>query len=139
MAGKFRERLVLFSSIFNWHKLKCVNPLSRRCKWAEWDKTTNDALQRPTEQLPAGTDLVRKDWVALNRARAKVGNTATNLFQWKLAPGTECPCGHPRQTVDHIMSECSLGPHCTDADLRQCNQAAREARYAMMMMITTIV
>ena len=95
-------------------------------KWNEWDcSTTNDAIQAPREQLPTGTDLPRKSWVTLNRARAKVGKTTSSLHKWGLAPNSECPCGHPKQTVDHILSECTLGPHCTDFDLRDCTETAQ--------------
>ena len=95
-------------------------------KWNEWDcSPTNNATQAPREQLPTGTGLPRKSWVTLNRARAKVGKTASSLHKWGLAPNSECPCGHPKQTVDHILSECTLGPHCTDLDLRDCTETAR--------------
>ena len=106
---KSRESFITVESLHPDH-----SAYSRLDKWKEWDKTSNDAVQPPNEQLPAGTDLKRKDWVALNRARAKVGNTTSNLFKWKLALDTHCPCGYPRQTMDHILSECSLGPHCRD-------------------------
>ncbi|GFS26736.1 endoglucanase [Elysia marginata] len=39
--------------------------------WNTWDNTTNEAIQPPKEQLPSGRELQRKDWVTLNRARAK--------------------------------------------------------------------
>ena len=53
--------------------------LSAPCRlsnWNEWDDIPNEAIQCPAEQLPTGTDLQRKDWASLNRARAKVGKTA---------------------------------------------------------------
>merc|ERR1712240_483064 len=92
-------------------------------KWIEWDcSSTNEAIQPPREQLPRGTDLSRKLWVTLNRARAKVGKTISSLHKWGLASSSECPCGHPKQTVDHILSECPQGPHCSDQDLRECTE-----------------
>ena len=102
-----------------------ISAISRLQAWNEWDNHNNEATQPPAEQLPTGTDLQRKDWVSLNRARAKVGKTAGTLHKWKLTSTSECPCGHPDQTVEHILSECSQGPHCTDQDLRECNEAAR--------------
>ena len=94
-------------------------------KWIEWDcPSTNEAIQPPREQLPRGTDLPRKLWVTLNRARAKVGKTVSSLHKWGLASSSECPCGHPKQTVDHILSECTKGPHCSDQDLRECTDTA---------------
>ncbi|GFR65475.1 ATP-dependent RNA helicase p62-like [Elysia marginata] len=57
--------------------------------------------------------------------RAKVGKTASTLHKWKLRPNSECPCGNQKQTMDHILSECTEGPHCTDQDLRDCTDAAQ--------------
>ncbi|GFS03382.1 retrovirus-related Pol polyprotein from type-1 retrotransposable element R1 [Elysia marginata] len=57
--------------------------------WNTWDNTTNEAIQPPKEQLPSGRELQRKDWVTLNRARAKVGKTASTLHKWKLRPNSE--------------------------------------------------
>ena len=48
--------------------------------WIDWDQSScNNALQEPSEQLPTGTWLHRKDWVTLNQARTKVGRTGKNL------------------------------------------------------------
>ena len=99
---------------------------SRLNNWYDWDNIPNEAIQPPTEQLPTGIDLSRKDWVSLNRARAKVGKTASTLHKWNLKPTSECTCGHPKQTVDHILTECTEGPHCTDHDLRDCTEAAQD-------------
>ncbi|GFR75006.1 sodium/glucose cotransporter [Elysia marginata] len=93
--------------------------------WNTWDNTTNEAIQPPKEQLPSGRELQRKDWVTLNRARAKVGKAASTLHKWKLRPNSECPCGNQNKTMDHILSECTEGPHCTDQDLRDCTDAAQ--------------
>ncbi|GFS15522.1 RNA-directed DNA polymerase from mobile element jockey [Elysia marginata] len=93
--------------------------------WNTWDNTTNEAIQTPKEQLPSGRELQRKDWVTLNRARAKAGKTASALHKWKLRLNSECPCGNQNQTMDHILSECTEGPHCTDQDLRDCTDAAQ--------------
>ena len=93
-------------------------------KWNEWDNHISDAVQDPVEELPSGTDLARKDWVTLNRARAKVGKTGRNLHRWGLATSSVCQCGHPDQTMEHILRECD-GPTCTDLDLKECNEAAK--------------
>ncbi|GFR73303.1 ATP-dependent RNA helicase p62-like [Elysia marginata] len=93
--------------------------------WNTWDNTTNEAIQPPKEQLPSGRELQRKDWVTLNRTRAIVGKIASTLHKWKLRPNSECPCGNQNQTMDHIQSECTEGPHYTDQDLRDCTDAAQ--------------
>ena len=94
-------------------------------QWREWDQSTgNDAVQAPAEELAKGTHLPRREWAALNRARAKVGRTSKNLHKWNLSPSGECPCGEPQQTVEHLLRDCSLGPTCTDQDLLDCNESA---------------
>ena len=96
-------------------------------RWLEWDQAPcNNALQSPTEQLPRGTALKRKDWVTLNRARAKVGRTGKNLHRWGLKPSSECSCGHESQTMEHILEDCELGPAISDSDLLECSDAALE-------------
>ena len=88
--------------------------------WTGWDQSPdNDALPDPTEQLPSGTHLQRKDWVTLNRGRAKVGRTMKNL-----QPTRECPCGHPTQTMEHILENCTLCPKTTNTDLLECKDTA---------------
>ena len=97
----------------------------RTDQWTQRDTCNNNAIQPPKEALPNGTDIPRKDWVALNRARAKVGKTASTLHKWKLAETSECPCGSPNQTMQHVLTDCSLGPVCTDRDLLMCNRHAK--------------
>ena len=82
--------------------------------------------QTQNEELRRGTNLQRKDWVTLNRGRAKVGRTGDNLKRWGLKPTSECSCGHPSQTIEHIIESCELGPRITDTDLLECNDAALE-------------
>ena len=46
-------------------------------QWKEWDQTIeSDSVQKPSEHLPKGTELTRREWRTLNRARLKVGQTA---------------------------------------------------------------
>ena len=94
-------------------------------EWKQWDKTPqNDAVQDPQEELPKGTNLPRKDWVTLNRARSKVGRTQKTLHRWGLAKSSKCPCGQRVQTMEHILRECNIGPNSSDTDPRDCNPAA---------------
>ena len=102
-------------------------PTYRVDRWKEWDQTpTNDALQDPREELPKGKTLQRKDWVCLNRARAKVGRTGRNLQKWGITPSSECQCGHQDQTMEHVLRQCDLGPNITDKDLWEANVLALE-------------
>ena len=109
--------------------IKSLNPMEsaayRLEHWREIDNyPPSGAIQNPCESLPEGTNLCRRDWVTLNRARAGVGRTGDNLRKWGLAPSAECLCGHPYQTMQHILSDCSLGPVCSDLDLFECNRTA---------------
>ena len=108
---------------------KSLNPneasTSRIEQWKEWDNKVSEAVQKPTETLACGTDLERKEWVALNRARSKVGRTAEALHKWRISSSSECSCGASRQTMEHLLSGCSLGPKCSDSDLQECNDTAR--------------
>ena len=128
LAGHIPPRSRL-SSRSSFMKVESLDPdLSsqhRINEWTQWDNYQNNAIQAPREALPSGTDLPRKDWVTLNRARAKVGKTASTLHKWKLSPTSECPCGDPEQTMQHILTDCPLGPVCTDRDLIKCNRNAK--------------
>jgi len=70
----------------------------RTSKWSEWDSYDSNAVQSPREEITTGIDFLRKDWVSLNRVRAKVGKTASSLHKWNSAPTSECTCGEPKQT-----------------------------------------
>ena len=121
-----KKRLKSRNSFIN---AKSLNPneasASRIEQWKEWDSKTTDAVQQPTETLACGTNLERKEWVALNRARSKVGRTAATLHKWKITPNSECSCGAPKQTMEHLLNGCSLGPTCSDIDLLECNDTAK--------------
>ena len=96
----------------------------RLSQWKEWDQNTgNFAVQEPTEELAKGTDLPRKEWVTLNRARTKVGRTAKNLQRWNLSVSRDCACGEPTQSMEHLLR--TIGPTCTDNDLLVCNESAK--------------
>ena len=118
-----RSRLRSRSSFMTNESLDPDEAASYRINaWKEWDTTPrNDAVQEPQEDLPKGTNLPRKDWVTLNRARSKVGRTQKNLHRWGLAKTSKCPCGKRVQTMEHILRECNIGPTCSDTDLRECS------------------
>lgn len=95
-------------------------------KWKDLDGSTgNGALQEPSDQLPNGHGLPRKDLVALNLARTRVGRTADNLKRWKISEDNKCICGAP-QTMEHILLDCGQGPECSDAELLAYNDVARD-------------
>ena len=93
-------------------------------RWTETDQHHRQSIPEPSENLPNGTSLSRKDWVALNRARAKVGRTGDNLLGWGLSESAQCTCGEPIQSMDHILQGCLGGPSCSNEDLLEANQTA---------------
>ena len=122
------RRLKSRKSFMTIHSLDPEQSANHRLeKWREWDHyPPNGAIQSPNEQLPSGTTLPRKDWVTLNRARTRVGKTGNNTYNWGLSSTSECLCGHPVQTMEHILRDCGLGPICTDQDLLNTNEAAKQ-------------
>ena len=57
--------------------------------------------------------------------RAKVARTGDNMLQWDLRESSNCPCGHPDQSLDHIQYLCPLTSRVSDEDLREASDRAR--------------
>ena len=121
------QRLPSRKSFFTVEGLGRTSPASFRVeKWIELvDGDENEALPAPLEKLPAGAELPRKEWVALNRARAKVAKTRDNLHKWGVVEDAQCPCGAEVQTIAHLLNDCPLSEPCSDADLRDASNIAR--------------
>ena len=84
------------------------------------------ACPPPSPSLPPGADLTRKQWVPhklLHSGTARVGET---LQRWGMQEAASCPCGHPTQTVEHVVSDRILlespgdltALHCPNAETR---------------------
>ena len=58
--------------------------------------------------LPPGADLPRKQWVRLNRLRSGTARVGETLQLWGMQEAASCPCGHPTQTVEHVVTDCVL-------------------------------
>ncbi|KAI8482942.1 hypothetical protein Bbelb_393600 [Branchiostoma belcheri] len=120
------RRLKSRRSFMTARRLGGMTPATLRVELLkESHPSNNRALPLPSETLPPGTDLRRRDWVALNRARAKVARTGDNLARWGKSTSTTCSCGEDPQTIQHLMHGCRLGPTCTNTDLQEANEAAR--------------
>ena len=63
----------------------------------------------PTNKLPPGLDLSRKEWSTLNRLRTGVGRFNYCLSKWGLRLSSSCSCGPIDQTADHVIV-CPLNP-----------------------------
>ena len=96
-------------------------------KWSVRDQLPSlESLPPPSENLPNGMSFARREWVALNRARAGVGRTNNNLHRWGLSDSAACPCGEPNQTMNHILRNCKIGPNCSNQDLLEANHTAHQ-------------
>ena len=101
-------------------------PKYRMERWKAYDPLPEViSVQEPRESLPHGTNLSRKEWRTLNRARSGVGRTRENLHKWGYILSPSCSCGAPVQTMAHIKTNCGLGPTCTEEDLYDAKEAAR--------------
>ena len=105
-------------------RLKSRSPFSRQSARLQtekfdpdktWIDRVNDgprfvqtACPPPGQFLPPGADLPRKQWVRLNRLRSGTARVGDTLQRWGLQESAACACGHPNQTVQHIVSDCKL-------------------------------
>jgi len=70
-----------------------------------------------------GSNVNRKAWTNLHRARAKVWKKNSNLHKWGLCDTQDCRIGE-MQTMKHVLQECCLETHCFDQDLKEANPNA---------------
>ena len=66
------------------------------------------ACPPPSPSLPPSADLPRKQWVRLNRLRSGTARVGETLQLWGMQEAASCPCGHPTQTVEHVVTDCVL-------------------------------
>ena len=62
-------------------------------------------MEEPGKLL--GEDLPCKQWTMLNHLRTGVGRFSATMKGWSLKDSAMCECGHPEQTVDHMIESCS--------------------------------
>ena len=96
----------------------------RNTRWKDSIEALPTSVPEPAEQLPPGSDLSRKHWVALNRARSTVTKTADNMVRWGFTDSTRCECGEAIQSLDHLLRHCPAGPRCSEQDLRDATDTA---------------
>ena len=94
-----------FDPVVEWHNNVHDGPRFLNC-----------ACPTPSQTLPPGADLPRKQWVRLNRLRSNTARVAATLHQWGLQESATCACGHSPQTVEHIVTGC--GYHNSPGDLQ---------------------
>ena len=93
-------------------------------QWRDFNgrRPPNNAVQDPTEEIADGALLPRRDWCALNRARAGVARTGDNLVKWGLKTDQSCECGENTQTINHILRSCPLSHNLNNSDLVSVNE-----------------
>ncbi|XP_063535881.1 uncharacterized protein LOC134745694 [Cydia strobilella] len=86
---------------------------------AEWEALRDQAnpfSALPLRVPPAGFEEPRRVWSALNRLRTGVGNCGHHWYKWGWSSSSACSCGHPDQTINHIILECPLTKYTGDVD-----------------------
>ena len=120
----------------NAQRLKSRSPFSRhaaRLLTEEFDPTktwndrvddgppfVRDACPPPSPSLPPGAVLPRKQWVRLNRLRSGTARVGETLQRWGLQESATCACGHPTQTVQHVVTDCRLFKSPGDLSALRC-------------------
>ena len=81
----------------------------------------------PAEELPPGADGQWKSWRCLKCLRTGVGRSKAAMQVWGFSTEpTTCPCGHPCQTMEHLLECPSLGTNkVTAQDLAENTILAR--------------
>jgi hypothetical protein len=92
--------------------------------WLLLPPVNGDLVQDPTVE-PPGFDLRRREWVLLNRFRTTQGKCAFLMHRWGSSNATNCDCGHPCQTMDHIIDDCPM--HAFEDGLLSLHEATPEA------------
>jgi hypothetical protein len=93
--------------------------------WSQSAPDHSDLVRDPTVE-PPGFDLKRREWVLLNRFRTLQGKCAFLMHRWGFSNATNCDCGRPCQTMDHIIDDCHL-IHAFEEFLLSINEATPEA------------
>jgi len=52
--------------------------------------------------------LTRKEIVLINRIRSNHYNLNLNMFQKNIVNSAACPCGDPKQDINHIVFSCPI-------------------------------
>ena len=76
----------------------------------EWRAAEHSRLHSfiNTPDHVSGQDLPRRQWTIYNRIRTGVGRFGEAMKRWGLKSTSECECGAPNQSVQHIMDDCTM-------------------------------
>jgi hypothetical protein len=97
-------------------------------RWREmWLLTApvhGDLVQNPTVE-PPGFDLRRREWVLPNQFGISQEKCVFLMHRWGYSNATNCKCGHPCQTMDHIIDDCPI--HAFEDGLLSLHEGTPEA------------
>lgn len=71
-----------------------------------WTPTVNSPLFVVGSNRRDEFMLPRKLWCNLNRLRTGHGRSKSLMKKWGYIDSSECVCGHPDQTIQHILLDC---------------------------------
>lgn len=97
-------------------------------KWSEvWNNLFHEYSGNFVDPIkkPAGMGLPRHTWRTLNRVRTGHGVCADSLYRWDKASSPQCDCGFERQTIRHIVEDCSLRAY--NGNLKDFHDATQPA------------
>ena len=95
-----------------------------KSEWEKFNPDSHNIIQSLGNPLP-GHQLPRREWVVLNRLRTGHGRCKELLHKWKMADLPDCDCGHPSQTIHHIIKDCPL--RAFKGSMRELHHATDEA------------
>ena len=76
-------------------------------EWWDAEHSRLHSFINTPDHVP-GQDLPRRQWTTYNRIRTGVGRFGEAMKRWGLKSTSECKCGAPNQSVQHIMDDCTM-------------------------------
>ena len=76
-------------------------------EWRDAEHSRLHSFINTPDHVP-GQDLPRRQWTTYNRIRTGVGRFGEAMKRWGLKSTSECECGAPNQSVQHIMDDCTM-------------------------------
>lgn len=94
-------------------RLKSRNPplvLAEQLFSSNWQPSYTPSISSPLFDCSMNRReeflLPRKIWCNMNRLRTGHGRSRSMMKKWGYINDSDCVCGHPDQTIDHILHDC---------------------------------
>ena len=75
---------------------------------AEWADNITRLFHPNTDTNSPLVTLSRRAWFRFYSLRTGVGRFTSSLYKWRMAFSVACECGAEKQTVDHVVLQCSI-------------------------------